>query len=420
MKIVVLGSDYFTLPVVKTAREMGHYVIVTDLMESSPSKEAANEAWMISTADIDSLDSQCRENSIDAVICGASDFNVGNLRKLCKRLGVPLYCENERAWETSRNKYLFKQACIKNGVPVAADFSFVGNLSEDLRKQIRYPVVVKPVDLSGNRGISFCENEQELLEAIRLVREMSEHTEIVVERMLHGTEHHVNYAVQNGQAQLVSFAETNHAHDQASNIYSFEKTSSRLLKQYLMEVNEPLKKTFAEIGCTEGIVWVDTIRDEDDGKFYVLEMGYRFAAALATCPVVEKVSGFNPIRWMIESSLGISHMGVSAPLEQTRRFQGSAGLLHMWVKKNGKISRIEGLDILSHMENVFVDMPKREGATVRAFSCIALISFHASDCEEMISTMRSINESFKVFDEEGNNIVIYYEDYENVARTYHE
>lgn len=419
-KILVLGSDYYTLPIVQEAKELDCYVIVADLMETSPTKQAADEAWRISTADIDELERQCREAGVDAVICGASDFNVGNARVLCKRLGLPNYCSNERAWEASRNKYQFKRECLKNGVPVARDFSFVGNLTDDQLKQIHYPVVVKPVDLSGNRGISFCENEEELLKAIRLVREMSEHSEIVVERMLHGTEHHVNYSVENGQVRLVSFAETNHSSDQASNIYSFEKTSSRLLKQYLEEVNEPLKKTFMDLGCSEGIVWVDTMRDQEDGKFYVLEMGYRLAAALASCPVCELASGFNAVRWMVESSLGIQHTKNAKPLELKRSYNGTAGLLHMWVKKNGTISRIEGLDEISRLQNVFVDMPKREGAAVRAYSCIALISFYASNCDELLATMKMINDNFKVYDEDGNNIVIYYDDYESVANTYHE
>ena len=52
-KLLILGSDYGTIDLLKAAKARGLYVIVTDLMRSSPTKDAADEAWMISTADID-------------------------------------------------------------------------------------------------------------------------------------------------------------------------------------------------------------------------------------------------------------------------------------------------------------------------------------------------------------------------------
>ena len=54
-KVLVLGSDFCTLQVVKTAKEMGLYTVVADLMETSPSKQHADEAWYISTSDTDVL-----------------------------------------------------------------------------------------------------------------------------------------------------------------------------------------------------------------------------------------------------------------------------------------------------------------------------------------------------------------------------
>ena len=139
-KLLVLGSDYFTLAVVQEAHRMGLYVVVTDLMETSPTKEAADEAWMISTTDIDALEKKCTETGINAIMYGASDFNVENARVLCKRLGLPLYCSNDNAWETSRDKYRFKQACRKNGVRVAEDYYLTDDLTEEQLAAVHYPV----------------------------------------------------------------------------------------------------------------------------------------------------------------------------------------------------------------------------------------------------------------------------------------
>ncbi|MGN0151064.1 MAG: ATP-grasp domain-containing protein [Wujia sp.] len=419
-KMLVLGSDFFTLSVVKEAQNQGVYVIVTDLMENSPTKEAANEKWMVSTADIDELEQLCVKNTVSAIMFGASDFNVEKGRELCKRLNLPIYCDSELAWNASRNKSLFKKICKEVGAPVAKDYKLTDQLSEDELKDIEYPVVVKPVDKSGNRGVSFCSNRKELIEGYKYARSISDSEDIIVEQKLTGTEHHVCYAVGNGEVRLVSFAEANHDSKQASNIYSFERNTSRFLKQYIEEVNDYVIAAFKKLGCREGVVWVDTMRDENDGKFYVLEMGYRFAGAMASCPLYEKVSGFNAVKWMVESSLGVNHTEELMPKALNNAYKSTLGLAHMFTKKDGVISKIEGLDVIKKIPDVFVDMPKGVGDSVRGLATIALISIYGDSCEDLIDKLKKINNSFKVFDENNCNLLIYYTDYDNILKTYDE
>lgn len=416
-KVLVLGSDFFTLPVVVEAKNKGAYVIVADLMETSPTKEAADESWLISTNDIDRLEKLCVEHSVEAVLFGASDFNVGNARSLCKRLGLPIYCDNDIAWETSRDKSKFKKACLRNGAPVSKDYFLSDEPTDEELDAVEYPVVVKPVDLSGNRGITFCNTKEELLEGFKYARSMSSNSNIVIERKLVGTEHHVCYAASKGEIRLISFAESNHDKNQASNVYSFSRNTSRFLKQYISEVNDSLIKTFKDIGCREGIVWVDAMRDESDGKFYILEMGYRFAAAMASCQLYEKVSGFNSIRWMVECAMGIEH---ELPKGLNEAYISTLGLTHMFTKYPANIVKVEGLDVLDKMENVYVDMPRRNGGQVRGMATIALISMFAKDGKELADTLKTVNDNFKVIDSNGDNILIYYTDYENIEKTYSE
>ena len=73
-KLLILGSDFVTISVVKEAKKLGIYVIVADLMQNSPTKEEADEAWLISTTDIDLLEQKCKEEKVIAIMFGASDF----------------------------------------------------------------------------------------------------------------------------------------------------------------------------------------------------------------------------------------------------------------------------------------------------------------------------------------------------------
>ena len=104
-KILVLGSDFGTLDMVREAKKMGLYVIAADLMNNSPTKEAADEAWLVSTTEIELLEKKCREENITAVMTGASDFNITCARKLCKRLNLPIYCESDYVPEVALVTY---------------------------------------------------------------------------------------------------------------------------------------------------------------------------------------------------------------------------------------------------------------------------------------------------------------------------
>lgn len=84
-KVLMLGSDYGSCEIINELHNRGCWVIVADYYETTPAKRIADESWLISTNDFDTLEKRCRDNNVAAVITGASDFNGGNLRVLCKR-----------------------------------------------------------------------------------------------------------------------------------------------------------------------------------------------------------------------------------------------------------------------------------------------------------------------------------------------
>ena len=264
-KLLILGSDFGTISVVREAHKMGIYVIVADLMETSPTKELADEAWLLSSTDTETLVQKCREEIISALMFGASDFNVWNARKVCKQLNLPIYCESDYACRVARDKGEFKRICKVVGAPVATDYYLTDALSEEELNDVVFPVVVKPVDKSGNRGMSYCSNRDELIAGYKAAREISD-KEIIVERQLHGKEYNVHYVLADGHARLLYFSSTHHEPGEAENLYSFKCTTSQHLKQFINEVDESAKAVIQRAECKEGIVWFDCIRD-DDGHF---------------------------------------------------------------------------------------------------------------------------------------------------------
>ena len=125
--------------------------------------------------------------------------------ELCKRLALPCYATPD-SWNYTIDKRAFKDLCISCNVPVAQDYYISKNPTEKELKKIVYPVVVKAIDQSANRGMSYCNNKDELLVACEYARSMSSSDTVIVERKLEGREYTAWYALAAGEASLVNFA----------------------------------------------------------------------------------------------------------------------------------------------------------------------------------------------------------------------
>ena len=414
-KLLILGSDYGTYDLVCQAKRMGVYTIVADLMETSPTKQAADEAWLLSTTDIEELERRIKNQQIDGLLAGASEFNLEKVRTIASDLGLSVYCANDRAWDISRNKRAFKDLCIAHGVAVAQDYHLTDEMRDEDLAQVIYPVMVKPVDSSGNRGQSYCFNEEQLRKGFKAAREVTSHEEIIVERMLRGPEYTGYFLIADGEASFMFYTAEHHQPGYASNLYSIKNTTACHLKEFEAEIVPGIKKVLHDAGCTDGIAFVDCMFDED-GHFYVLEMGYRLGGPVLYI-MHDRISGFNTMKWMIETALGVMHTKEDLPSE-LYAFKDFAASYNLFTNQSGQIASIEGLDIVEKMDNVVLDMPKRAGSSVREHANMGVIRILGKSCEEVCSRIAEINKVLFVYNSHGENMFIKFDDFEGLEKEY--
>jgi len=411
-KLLVLGSDFGAKDVVLEAQKMGVYVIHSDNMASSPAKEVADEKWYISTTDIDELEKKCIEAQVDGVTIGCTDVNGDRARALCKRLNLPFYCNKDESWNFSRNKSVFKNLCKKVGTPTAPRYHLTGELKRDDLNNIVYPVVVKPVDLSANRGVSFCHCEEELIAAVNKIKELSDNPTLVCERMLHGDEWVANYVLVNGKARLLYFGREMHQPGEPTNFYQMIITSAHHLKQWNEEANEKVCKLFETAGFENGIAWVELMLD-DDGHFYVIEPGYRFSSE-TSYSLYSKICGFNALRWYIDDAIGVKHSESDLPQGLDCAYESCVAVYHLFTKEGGVISTIEGLKEIEALDNVTVDLPRREGMAVATRGIMGLVRIYGKTIDEAVETLKYVNRVFSCKNEKGENLFVRYTDYEGM------
>lgn len=344
MKLLMLGTTgRGTKELLLEAKRRGIYTIVTDNLsvEKAPLKLLADEYWMISTADIDILEEKCREEGVAAIMNGISTFNISVCMELCKRLNLPCYCTPE-SWHYTIDKRQFKDLCISCGVPVAKDYYLSKTPSEKELGEIQYPVVVKAIDQSANRGMSYCNSKEEVLAACEYARSYSASDTVIVERMLKGHEYTAWYALADGKASLVNFGIMFEQEGYPSNCYSVTTTETNKLDLYLKEIDPYITTAFNKAGCKEGLAWIEMMLD-DDGHFYVLETGYRMSGDMMALNH-KNVCGFNTYAWLVDIATGVKHSYSDLP-DPERKLPERCGCTYiLWSKDGGKISEITGLD----------------------------------------------------------------------------
>lgn len=416
-KLLMLGTGLASEEIVKYAQSQGVYTIVTDylLPEMSTAKLISDDYWMINTKDLDLLEKKCREEKITAVICGVSEFNLEMTMELCKRLKLPCYCTPE-AWHYSRDKADFKALCRKLGAPVAEDYFLSDCLSEDELNTVKFPVVVKPVDLSGNRGITYCFNKQELIDAYRYAQSVSKNPKIVVERMLHGKEWYAYYVMAEGEIRQICLNAMEAEPGQLKNLYSLTTSITANVERVMDEINPQIEKVLRNVGCREGIAWVQLMLDEDN-RFYIIEMGYRFPGDLPdfSYPVL---CGFDPIKWVTDYARGIKHTVDELPLAQNHAYKKCSCGYSLWTHKCGVIKEFKGFDEICKIPGVGFHTMHHVGESFPKHRPLGVVTVVAEDCEEFCCKINQINKTISIIDQDGEDVIIRYTDFDYLKKTY--
>ena len=111
-KLLILAGAGIHSKVVRAAKEMGIYTIVTDYLVDSPAKALADESWLIDIKDVDKIVEKCKESGVDGVLNFCIDPAQWPYLEICERLGFPCYATREQL-EILTDKVKFKEYCIR-------------------------------------------------------------------------------------------------------------------------------------------------------------------------------------------------------------------------------------------------------------------------------------------------------------------
>ena len=203
-RLAIIGASYLQKPLVLKARELGYETHVFAWSEGAVCERIAHSFYPVSIRDIDTITKICREIEPCGIVTIASDLASITVNEVAARLG--LIGNSSACSQATTNKFLMREKLSESDLPCPR-YARIDDLSFHLPREFRYPLIVKPVDRSGSRGVSMVKNADELPAAIELALNESFRKEAVAEEFIEGSELSVEAISWQGKHYILQYTD---------------------------------------------------------------------------------------------------------------------------------------------------------------------------------------------------------------------
>lgn len=310
-KLMILGGSRYALPVIKAAHELGAYVITADYLPDNIAHKYSDEYCNVSITDREATLKAAQERGIDGVISFACDPGVVTAAWVAEKMGLPSAGSFE-AVSILQNKGRFRAFLTEHdfNVPTAKGYT---ELEEALRDVglFHWPVIVKPTDSAGSKGVSRVEDPSGLRAAIEYALSFSRGKEFIVEDFItqHGFSSDTDCFSVDGELKFVSF-NCQRFDAKAENPYTPAAYSwpSSMTQGHQAELAKEIQRLITLLGLGTSIYNIET-REGTDGKAYIMECSPRGGGnRLAEC--LEYATGVKLVENAVRAALGMPTVGV--------------------------------------------------------------------------------------------------------------
>lgn len=298
--IAIIGASYLQLPLIQKAKDMGYTTHVFAWAAGDVGESLADHFYPISIVEKEEILQKCKEIGICGICSIASDLAMVTVNYVSEMLGL---CGNSvKATEKSTNKHLMRRAFEANGDP--SPKSILVDTDTDLSSlELEYPIIVKPTDRSGSRGIFKLLDGRELKSAVAHAIEQSFEKKALIEEFAQGKEYSVEFISYNGKHHFLamtekfttgapSFIETGHMQPAA--------VSDETLERVKAIISHALDTLELKNGASHS-----EIKIADDGSIRIIEIGGRMGGDCIGSDLVRYSTGYDFVKMVIQCACGI-------------------------------------------------------------------------------------------------------------------
>lgn len=411
-KLLILGANPETIPLVEIAEGMGVRTIVTSSIPDDAAKKKASVSYDVDGLDVPGLIALARQEKVDGVLVGVADILVEPYCKVCEALDLPCYA-TEDIVKVFTQKDVFKATCEKYGIHGIPEFYLDTNMNREDLDRIVYPVMVKPVDGRSGIGMTVCYKEDELKQAIDTALQHSISKRFIVERYMQCDDMGMYYTFKDGECSTSCIYDRYTTDEQPglSRVCLGGTYPSKHIDRYFERMHENACRMFKEIGIKNGVLMLSGFYE--NGEFYVYDTGFRLQGE-APHLLMKAVHGFDQREMLIRYALTGSEGDVDLKKDDDALFRGKWAATLWFLLKEGRISRINGLDNILKDERIVANVQRLyEGDVVKnewigtEKQVLTRVYIVCDTKEKLAEALKEYMNKVSVVDENGDEMLLH-------------
>lgn len=205
--IMIFGAGLNQYLLIKESKVLGVTSVVLDPNPESPGKEFADYFYVVGGNDFETTKEIALKHKISGLVTTQMEKPIRLMARLAKEIGLPFH--SAETVERSLDKWLMKEAFVKNKVPCAKGKLFFKeqNIKKNDLDYLLFPLILKPKDATSSQGVYRIESFEEISKYEPITRSFSKNSEIIIEEFLDGPEYSVESITFNGKTKVVQLTE---------------------------------------------------------------------------------------------------------------------------------------------------------------------------------------------------------------------
>lgn len=395
-KILLLGGSRYLLPVIKSAHELGLHVITCDYLPDNIAHKYSDEYVNVSIIDKEAVLEAAKKLEIDGIMSFATDPGVVTAAYVAEKLGLP-YGGSYESVSILQDKGRFRSFLTEHNfnVPHAKSYK---NLEDALRDTdfFTWPVIVKPVDSAGSKGVTRVDDKNELRKAIEYALDFSHCDQFIIEDFIEkkGCSSDTDSFSIDGKLVATTFSsqrfDVQSDNPYAPMAYSWPSTFSR---EHEDELTSEIQRLLTLLDMQSSIYNIET-REGVDGKAYIMEVSPR-GGGNRLAEMIRYASGVDMIKAAVQAAVGLPIDKVEQP-----QYDGCWAEYVLHSRVDGKFKELWIEPDFAAKNVIEVDLWVNQGEEIHSFTAanfaIGTVVMKFASQEELESKLSSMERYIKV------------------------
>ena len=401
-KVMVLGGGLLQVPLLKMAGDKGYKVYLSDYYKNPPGRVLADDFIQASTFSLEENLRYAGEKGIDSIMTVGTDQPVYTAAFVSEKLGL-LHPITAVQGLSVTNKQYMKEIMAGSGI-LSPNFRVLREKADLSSLGLKSPVVLKPVDSQGQRGVFLLNGREDIGTIARYFNEALGYSRtgtVILEEYYKGGEITVNCWVKGGRAYPLMITDRLHFDDSvALGICKQQRFPARGAAGFEQEIERIINRLADAFEIREGPLYVQAVTGSEGIK--IIEFGYRIGGGFES-EIIPRVTGID----ILDLYFTLVAEGRNTFEPELAARKAAMGSIFFMLARPGVITRIIVPEEFAGCGRLFVNSGDVIGTVENATSRVGYFAFYTNSQSEYNHMLDRFDSQMAILDENNTDILMH-------------